>query len=130
MTNQDNKLRDEQLRNKLRDLKIPDKFSAKYLIHAYEDDLVALFQSTLEAERVKAQIDLLVRLRAKADYMERGGLKIDIKATVWNELESLGQFELNDKYEAPTNQTEKVSNSTSLSDRGKNVFVCKKDDIL
>lgn len=56
--------------------------------------------AAMEGMIIRAKIDLLQRLRAKADFMEAGGLKLDIRATVWNELEMLGAHQINDEYEA------------------------------
>lgn len=66
-------------------------------------DYKARLTQLIEKEKLEAakqaEKDLLLRIRAKSDYMKAGGLTLNVDATVWNELEQRGFYELNDDYE-------------------------------
>ena len=50
----------------------------------------------VRSERRKAAIEILLRIRDKADFMRGAGMELNIESTIWNELEVLDPS-LNDK---------------------------------
>jgi hypothetical protein len=53
-------------------------------------------KAILQSERRKAAIEILLRIRDKADFMRGAGMELNIESTIWNELEVLDPS-LNDK---------------------------------
>jgi hypothetical protein len=60
----------------------------------------AAIQELCTAQADRARKEYLVALRAKFDYMEANGMSLRPQADIWNQLELMGEFEINDLYEA------------------------------
>lgn len=71
------------------------------------DSIMRLFDAHLQTAMRKSRKQYLIALRAKFDALEAANMKFYPQADIWNQLEMMGEYEINDLYEQFKKETER-----------------------